>query len=388
VREVSRNRGVSVTVITRRNNRSAIDRALVDNPQAELRFVYYDLPAWAGWWKSGRRGLQAYYYLWQIGAGRLAARLHAERPFDCSHHITFGRYWSPSFLPNLGIPFFWGPLGGGESAPRPFRESFSLRARLAEGLRGIARWGGERDPAVRRAARESAVVFAATSETADRLETLGARRVVLLGNAALSSAEHETLSQLPLPDNGPLRLMSAGRLLYWKGFDLGLRGFAASGIRDAEYWIVGDGPFQAKLEALARELGVSDRVKLAGSMPREDVLALLGRSHALVHPSLHDSGGWACIEAMAAARPVICLDLGGPAVMVDNESGFKIDATAPASAVEEIAKAIEAVDSNRTLLRRKGEAARDRVRDQFSWEARADQVVEAYNSVLQTSVAA
>src|SRR2546430_4418443 len=43
------------------------------------------------------------------------------------------------------------------------------------------------------------------------------------------------------------------------------------------------------------------------------------------HPSLHDSGGWVCLEAMAAGRPVICLDLGGPGYQVTEESGIKID---------------------------------------------------------------
>ena len=383
VREVSRGRGVHVTVITRTNNRPAIERALAADPDAGLRFVYYDLPSWAGWWKRGRRGLQLYYYLWQIGAGRRAAALHAAQRFDCSHHITFGRYWSPSFLPKLGIPFFWGPIGGGESAPDSFLPSLSTRGRISEALRGAARWMGEHDPAVRRAAKSCAVAFATTAETSDRLEFLGVRRIVLLGNAALSRAEYDHLSRLPLPGDGPLRLVSAGRLVHWKGFDLGIRGLAESGLRDAEYWILGDGPSRASLEALARELGVAELVKLPGSVPREDVINLLGRSHALVHPSLHDSGGWSCIEAMAAARPVICLDLGGPAVMVDNESGFKITPSTPAAAVAEVARAITAFATDRGLLRRKGEVARDRVRDLFSWEAKADQITRAYTSVLQ-----
>jgi glycosyltransferase involved in cell wall biosynthesis len=69
--------------------------------------------------------------------------------------------------------------------------------------------------------------------------------------------------------------------------------------------------------------------------------------------------------------------------MVDNESGFKITPSTPAAAVAEVARAITAFATDRGLLRRKGEVARDRVRDLFSWEAKADQITLAYTSVLQ-----
>ena len=107
-----------VWVITRANNRSAIEAGLSRAPNDRLHFVYYDLPPWARWWKKGKRGVQLYYYLWQIGIYFVARRLHRNGQFDLTHHLTFGKYWSPSFLSLLPIPFIWGPVGGGESAPR------------------------------------------------------------------------------------------------------------------------------------------------------------------------------------------------------------------------------------------------------------------------------
>ena len=52
-------------------------------------------------------------------------------------------------------------------------------------------------------------------------------------------------------------------------------------------------------------------------MSRSEVLALFATHDALLFPSLHDSGGTVVMEAIAHGRPVICLDLGGPAVTVD-----------------------------------------------------------------------
>ena len=82
-----------------------------------------------------------------------------------------------------------------------------------------------------------------------------------------------------------------GRLLDWKGFNLGLRAFAEAAIQDAQYWIVGDGPFRENLERQVKKMGLEKSVKFWGLVDRSQVLGLFGQCHALIHPSLHDSGG-------------------------------------------------------------------------------------------------
>jgi hypothetical protein len=102
-----------VWVLTRANNRGPIEVALQNTPINGLHFEFLDLPRWARFWKRGQRGVEIYYYLWQIAAYVYARRLHSVVGFDLAHHYTFGRYWSPSFLSLLPIPFIWGPVGGG-----------------------------------------------------------------------------------------------------------------------------------------------------------------------------------------------------------------------------------------------------------------------------------
>ncbi|HZF26454.1 MAG TPA: hypothetical protein VEZ88_09350, partial [Steroidobacteraceae bacterium] len=80
--------GNEVCVLTRANNRMAIESSLRNDPVRRLRFAYYDLPGWARWWKRGGRGVHLYYLLWQWGAFRFARRLHRARAFDVVHHIT------------------------------------------------------------------------------------------------------------------------------------------------------------------------------------------------------------------------------------------------------------------------------------------------------------
>ena len=185
VREISRTE--ECWIITRANHRHTIDECLAQNPMPRAHFVYFDLPRWARFWKKGQRGIHAYYYLWQLGAYRLAKKMFHEVGFDVVHHMTLGAYWLPSFLALLPAPFLWGPVGGGETAPPSFRCSFSLRGRSYEILRDVARFLGERDPFVRMTARRSTLALATTQQTAQRLRAIGCRDVAIEPQAALRS---------------------------------------------------------------------------------------------------------------------------------------------------------------------------------------------------------
>ena len=124
-----------VWVVTRTNNQAIIEDEMARHPEPNLRFVYYDLPRWARWWKRRGRGVQLYYYLWQIGALASARRITGEVSFDVAHHVTFAKYWTPTFLAFLPIPFVWGPLGGGDSIPWSFWKDLSHRGKLYEAVR-------------------------------------------------------------------------------------------------------------------------------------------------------------------------------------------------------------------------------------------------------------
>ena len=75
--------------------------------------------------------------------------------------------------------------------------------------------------------------------------------------------------------------------------------------------IAGEGPDRAAIARLAVELGVGDRVELAGRMSREELRAVYARAHAFVLPSERESFGIAALEARAAGLPVIAMQAGG-----------------------------------------------------------------------------
>lgn len=374
-----------VWVLTRSNNEQAIRSALAQNQIPSLHVEYYDLPHWARWWKRGQRGVQAYYYLWQIGAYLSARRLHREHRFDLVQHVTLVKYWTPSLMSLLPIPFIWGPVGGGDSTPRRFLRDLGRGGRIYETVRTVGRAIGERDPLVRLTARRATLALATTEATAVRLHALGVRNVRLMSQVGASEEDFAVADDAPQGSTGPVRFISVGRLLAWKGFHLGLRAFALSAIPTAEYWIVGDGPERTRLEALAADLGVANQVKFCGRVSHHDVFALLIGSTALVHPSLHESGGDVCLEAMLCARPVICLDIGGPALLVTNETGYKVRPSDPQRTVEELARAMSALAFDVKARVQMGRAARIRVANCFRWDRKAAELESFYREATLRS---
>ncbi|WP_273887152.1 glycosyltransferase [Rubrobacter naiadicus] len=381
IREIARHH--ELWVLTQDRHRPFIEEEVSRRPMPGVRFVYYRLPGAVGWWRRGQRGIQTYYYLWQIGAYRLMRALQERVGFDVTHHVTFAGYWKPSLLSLLPVPFVWGPVGGGEDAPRSFRASFGVRGLVYEDTRDVMRFVGEHDPLVRITARKSRVAFAATEETASRLEALGARDVRLLSQVALSGEEIEMLRGLGVKREAPFRFASSGRLLHWKGFHLGLAAFARADIPGSEYLIFGDGPHRKRLQRLAVDLGLAERVRFMGGMPREKALRMLGSCQVFVHPSLHESGGWVCAEAMAIGLPLLCLDIGGPARhVVSGLNGYKVAAGSPKQVVDDLAEAMRLLWSKPEVLQIMSLRARRRVGEDYDWRDKGEYIAGVYREVV------
>lgn len=382
VREIAKYH--QVWVLTRPDeSKDIIEAELARNPVPNLHFVYFTLPFWYDsrrWGQAG--GMQLHYYLWQIQAYFVARKLHRKIEFDVAHHITFVKYSTPSFLSLLPIPFIWGPVGGGETAPAPFWRDFSWRNQIYEWLRMLAREIGELDPFTWLTAQRSAIVYATTEDTAKRVRYLGSENVKIMPESGLFQHEIDRLAQLSPPTQSPVRFISIARLLHWKGLHLGLRAFAKANLPDSEYWLLGKGPELNHLQALSLDLGIAHKVKFLGHLPRCKVLDKIEQSSVLIHPSLHDSGGWVCLEAMAAGRPVICLDLGGPAEQVTSETGFRIPAHTPEQSVSDLAKAMIQLAENVNLRVEMGRRGQQRVQELFSWDVKGKLFTQIYQDLV------
>jgi Glycosyl transferases group 1 len=315
--------GHTVWALVSPHNEDSIAKACTESP--DLAGINWSFPKFPGW--PRRQAAEAkwdrtYNLLWQAVAVNVARNLHAKVRFDAVHHLTWGGVRAPTFLGSLGVPLIVGPLGGGETSPRLLREEFHFKARLTETIRDLSNMTITLNPLVRCGLNDASVIFVKTPETLRLLSPAMQKKTVQFIEVGLRGP------QPPTPDRrgNPLRLLFAGRLLYWKGAHIAIRAFAevARRLPDVRLTIVGKGEEQFRLKAAAARHNLGSKIDFIPWLPQQELFGLY-RSHDLfVFPSLHDSSGGVVFEALWFGLPVVCLDIGGPKQIVTSDAGIVI----------------------------------------------------------------
>ena len=372
---------LDVIVLTRANNRAAIEGWYAEHPEVRPPvYLYHDPPAWMTFWKRGQRGVQLYYYLWQLTAISRVRSACAEMDVDLVQHVSFVKYWAPSAGAFAHRPFVWGPVGGGERIPRGMWSALPRSARFGEWLRVAVQTLAEFDPLVRRTARHASVSLATTKETAERLQALHCRDVRVIPAISLPLAGDDGSGPAPMRREGA-RFASVGRLEAWKGFQLGVEAFCRADIPGATFDVIGSGHMEGPMRDLARKWGKGDAVVFSSNVPRAQLLERMRDSvDVLVHPSLHDSGGMVVLEAARAGKPVVAIDAGGPGEILP-QSEFLVEPGPVSEVVERLASAMTTLAENPAIAASAGLEAMC-ASEQFLPERLAEKLLEVFADVL------
>ena len=134
-------------------------------------------------------------------------------------------------------------------------------------------------------------------------------------------------------------LVSAGNLLYRKGFDLLLKAFSAARFdASVRLKIMGAGAYEPALRKMMADWHLEDRVELTGRpFQRREFFQACQEADSFVLASRRETFGVVYIEAMATGCPVIATDCGGPADFVTAENGLLV----PPEDVEALTEALQ-----------------------------------------------
>jgi len=178
--------------------------------------------------------------------------------------------------------------------------------------------------------------------------------------------------------DGPLRILTVGRLAGVKGQVVLLEAFAALG-GDAELDVVGDGPLRDELPRRAVALGIADRVRFHGALGHDRVAALYARADVFCLPSFAEGLPVVVLEAMAAGLPVVTTAITGvPEAIADGEDGLLVR---PGRA-DELRAALARLLGDPSLRARLGAAARVRIERELTVEASTAQILAALRAVV------
>jgi len=171
----------------------------------------------------------------------------------------------------------------------------------------------------------------------------------------------------------PPSIVAIGRLIVKKGFANLIRACALLVERGRSFQcdIFGEGPLENQLRVQIEQLGLQEFVRLPGPKPQHDLRARLADASVFVLPSVPEPEGGmdnlptVIMEAMATGLPVVSTRIGGiPEMVVENETGFRVQPVDPVA----LAGAIEKLTNERSLGQRLGQAGYERAQRLFSIE--------------------
>lgn len=294
----------------------------------------------------------------------LARKLHAAQPFD----MVDAQFFYPdgpaaaAIAQDLGLPL-------------------AIKARGAD----IHYWGGKgfARSKMRDAATQATRLLAVSEALAADMAALGMNREKIaihytgldrdrfrpLQNDGLRRMLGERLG-LSLSEKDPL-LATVGALIPRKGQDVVLRALAELPV--ARLMLVGRGPEEKRLRALADELGIAERVHFLGSLDHDLLPLVLSAADAMVLPSASEGLANAWVEALACGTPIVIADVGGARELVRGAAAGLMVARDP----QAIAEAVQTI-----LDHPPHPAETAKVVEDFGWAEHAEALDAVYSEVV------
>jgi glycosyltransferase involved in cell wall biosynthesis len=365
-----------VWVIAHPEYKALVDSFLASHPNDRIHFVWVVPKSRFDYWTPGsnqERGIRLHYWLWVKEAYTQAAHLYEQVHFDLVHHVSLSTIALPPPFWKLPVPAIWGPVGGGQSFPPAFISHLRTH-RIKEFVRSVNLLLLPFSPTLRRCLASAHTVLATNLETRDLLERAGASRVGLFLDCGVAGPLTPPAPRVP---GERLTLLWAGRVEPQKGLAIALRAMAVTKHRESRLLVAGAGAEEVQMQALARSLGLTDRVEFLGRVPHETMEAHFQSCDALVFTSLRDSFGSVVLEAMSNGLPVIALNHQGIRAFVPDDASIKVPVHSPEQVISDLADAFDVLASNPQQQRTMSKAALAFAESQ-TWRRRAETMNELY----------
>lgn len=306
----------------------------------------------------------------------LRANLRREG-FDLVHQLAplALRYPCPAL--GLGVPYLMGPLGGSLEAPPPLRAELACEP-LYRRLRRLDRLRFLVDPLLRATYSRARALILVAPYVAELLASVPLPPLRFLGEAGI---------ECPLPRRReaqparPWRLLYVGRVIRTKGVRDAIHALPHLADRWATLDIVGAGEdLPACKEAVAQH-GLEGRVRFHGHLPRSAVDEFYQRSDLFVFPSFREPSGKALLEAMSHGLPVLAVNYGGPAMVVDESCGRLVEPAPQEEFARRIAAQIDAILGQDGLLDSLGQGAQRRISERYTWDRKVEWLADLYREL-------
>ena len=234
------------------------------------------------------------------------------------------------------------------------------------------RWSSRPDPVWRRIYRDADLVVAMTAAEVNLLAGVGVEpdRTIVTGVGPVLAEEHDPTG---LPEGELVTFL--GQQYPYKGVDIAVEAFERVAPARPDAALVIAGPATNRTERLVARSALRDRIHVVGTLSLEQKTGLLAASRALMLPSAQEAFGGVVVEAVAMGCPYVVSDIPQLREVHEAVSFGAVAAREPEAFAEVLEALLDAPPAD-------ADAARERVRARYSWDALADRYLEAYARLM------
>lgn len=321
------------------------------------------------------------YSFWQKKAYNVAKTLCENNSFDIIHHLTSISFREPGLLWKLPIPFIWGPTGGLSRIPYQFYKLIGYGAFFKELIRSsVNKIQFISNPRIIKAINKSALIYTFSIEDQNMFyKKSGKKPKVLLDAASYTTFKGEITS---LDYSKPVSVVWCGELIKRKSLEIIFYAISRD-VRLKEKLllkIVGSGPLENYYKDLAENLKLNNCIEWFGKVDRQTVFSIMNNSDLLVHSSYREATSHVIPEALSHGLPVICHDINGMSIAINDKCGIKIPLISPELSIEGFKNALLKLINNSHELERLKKGAKKRS-EELSWDAMAETIALDYISI-------
>lgn len=341
-------------------------------------------------WNQGTWKFYIYYEQWERRAFEKAKEIIENnskvpgKQIDILHKLNMICYREPGYLWKIkDIPFVWGPIGGYAGITNPYMKDVPIMSIIKENVKNWLNYiTFHFQPRVRKAAKRADSIIGAYKETYEALRNVYRSDTVLINE---TGAFIDETSKPHASNKKELNLLWVGKYDLRKQLGIAIRTMELlKAKQNIHLWVAGNGyPKDVeKYTKMVEEKGLKETVHLIGVVPNVKIREMMKDMDLFFFTSVHDATSTVVPEAISAGLPVICHDMRGFGVIVDDKIGRKVQPHDPETSAQEFAKIIASLDDNRDEICRMSAGCIERQRE-ISWEANAYKMVKEYEKAIE-----
>ncbi len=369
----------NVFIITKEESREYISKFIEKEKCENISVCYVDIPQiykkiYKGSFYSARLNI------WNKRALKVVEKLCDNHNIDIIHQVNPVEFRSIGAYGKIeGVPFICGPVGGGEYIPKPLRKyigkdvGFELIRLFANNYYKIKyKMNGrlmECDKLI--FANNETKKFLVGAEICDKYKVM----------TELGSLKQEKNAYAKR--NDIFTILSGGRLIYRKGFDL-LLDAVESVPEEYEFQLklVGNGPMYKYLKKRIESSRIlKNRVEMLGKIPHVDMGRLYRTSDVFFMPSLRETTGSVILEALENGIPVVAANMFGARIVLNDKCGFLYEISDKEEVSITLKNVIEKCIKNKKILQKMGNDCLKRA-EELSFENKIEEYKNIYYKFL------